>query len=162
MNTEREQNNDITSIIDIRLLELERVLDSYDPKSLFLRDLLIGAVIIAINLIALEIIMSFGVFWGIILLVLALVPFVYLLPDSDKHDGAPNKRDLSESACGIMSACVILKTAQIEKRKIYPYCLVLDYSMDGNLKLYKKFVALFPHMKSWKLKRLAAFKIGYR
>jgi hypothetical protein len=103
---------------------------------------------IAVLIIGAVLTMAIGEAWALLLILFAALP-VYL--GSRASAGAPSEKELSEAICQRMSICV----NEAEGRGA-----VLSYGLNGNEKLYEDFVKHFPHMESYKLRKLASVKIG--
>lgn len=129
------------------LAELSVIVDSYNPTTEY-SSAIVGGAIIAICLI---VIISIGLLWGLILLLVGGVPIIYKLSDSKC---SPSDQQLAERACALMSSCV--DRYKYPERDIY----FLHYNHNGdNLALYNEFVSIFPQMDSKKLKKLASIKL---
>lgn len=129
------------------LTELSKIINQYNPR----KGYLIGASMLALNAICIIIILEVGLLLGLLLLGVGIVPLANMAAQSFNPDVSDT--DLSERACAIMSACV--------QRRRNPYSEVyyIRYEQDGNIKLYREFIELFPHMASKKLKKLSSVKI---
>lgn len=144
MNTQKNQE------IAQSLAELSAIVDSFHPEY----DHFNGAVLLALNIIAVVIIIELGLLWGLLLLCVGILPILYKTLTA--HDNSPSKKELAERACILMSHCINWhKYPEDDVRR-----MILDYEIySANLPLYREFVSIFPHMASKKLEKLASIII---
>lgn len=140
------------------LAELSAIVDYYNPKEGYKKEIFCTIAIISFMVICLTVISEVGVLWGIILLGCGLVPLINYAVEginsrsSDKSTISDEK--LAERACILMSSCI--ERYKHPERDYY----FLMYKYDGNnVALYQEFVSLFPHMESKKLKKLASIQL---
>lgn len=145
MNTQRNQE------IEERLAELSMIVDSYHPENEYYTT----AILLALNIICVVVIAAIGVFWGIVILGVGLLPIIYKALTSGKK--SPSKKELAESACILMSACVSLYKNPESEVHILVYN---SYFGGNNLSLYEEFIAIYPQMASKKLKKLASLDLS--
>lgn len=140
------------------LTELTAIVNLYNPKEGYKKEIFAAIAISSFIAICLTVIYAFGVLWGILLLGCGLVPLITYAVDGIESR-SPDKstisdEQLAERACVLMSACV--NRYKHLDSEIY----FLDYNCYGsNLSLYQEFISLFPHMASNKLKKLASIKL---
>lgn len=106
----------------------------------------IGAV--AFLIIGAILTVAVGEAWALLLILLAVLPIYFAYRASV---GAPSEKELSEAVCQRMSICV----SEAERKSP-----ALTYELNGNKKLYEDFVKHYPHMNSYKLRKLSSIKIG--
>lgn len=139
------------------LAELSAIVDLYNPKE----GLGVVVPLLSSQLICLIVIWEVGLFWGLVLLGLVIVPVGCYFAEGKSHNkNSPSQKELAEGACILMSRCVNCYKYPGDDPLSAASRMILSYSSyRGNLPLYQEFVALFPEMASKKLKKLAEIKL---
>lgn len=139
-----------------RIKEISALLEQYDVIENTFG--VIGA--IAFLVIGAILTMVIGEFWAVLLIILAAIPIFLSAKNSSKK---PNEKELAEAVCCNMHFCVEVaklkgKTIGIMEQTRLQVAHI-NYT-EGNLPLYEEFIKYYPHMASYKLKKLASVKIG--
>ena len=144
-------NQQTNQEINESLAELQAVVDLYHPERVYYD----AAIMLAICIIIVIVICAIGWFFGLLILGIGFIPIVYKVLTSPNH--SPTEKELSESACILMSSCISRYKNPESKIHILSYN---SYFGGNNLSLYKEFISIFPQMASKKLKKLASVNLG--
>lgn len=131
--TVRDALDDINTLLDAYKL-YEKYLGYLGGLSFFV----IGAILTV----------AVGEAWALLLILLAALPVYFGYRASAD---SPSEKELSEAVCQRMSICV---------NEAKGRSLTISYELNGNENLYEDFVKHYPHMDSYKLRKLASVKIG--
>lgn len=147
-----------------RLAELKAIVNLYNPRE----GLWFGVSFLSFQAICAVVITDFSSSWGIygvlagiLLLALFIVPLaIYVTEYCTQKKRSPSNKELAKQACALMSSCINLYRYPHDDHFCVSMRMILDFNCNGsNLPLYKKFISIFPHMESKRLKKLSTIKL---
>lgn len=123
--------------IDEKIKELNYILSLYSLKKQIIG--IVGAILWFVG--GAIIFLNVGEFWATLIVVGSIIPLFSL-----KDDSVPTK-ELARSAVSLMNSIINATKYELDD----PAGCINMISSEGNLKIYKEFVSLFPQMSSIKL-----------